>query len=151
MSSFVYHFKAFHEFKLELQSRNATFQSKLVFFSRDIKIWQMTLKNNKTPLLSYFKLCVSFHSHMSIQNGVTAWKLQIWVKIDDFFVPVDLEIWWMTLKHNRATLLCYFKLCVSFHRHLSIQNGVTVRKHPIWVEIGDFLSGATLILHRWPW
>ena len=27
------------------------------------------------------------------------------------FVPCDLEIWRMTLKNNRALLLCYFKLC----------------------------------------
>ena len=33
------------------------------------------------------------------------------------FVPCDLEIWWMTLENNRASLLCCFKLCVTFHSH----------------------------------
>ena len=55
-----------------------------------------------------------------------------------FFLPCDLAIWRMTLKNNRAPLLCYFKLCVSFHSHWWIQTGVTVRKRPIWVKFNDF-------------
>ena len=97
MSSFVHHFKAIGEFKLELQSGNAQFGSKLVFF-----------------------------------------------------VPCDLKIWWMTLKNNRAHLLSYFKLCASFHCHLSIKNGVTVQKRQIWIKIGDFLSRVTLHFEGWP-
>ena len=54
------------------------------------------------------------------------------------FVPCDLEIWWMTLENNRASLLCCFKLCAIFHSHRWIQTGVTVRKRPIWVKINDF-------------
>ena len=54
-----------------------------------------------------------------------------------FFVPCDLEIWRMPLKNNRAPLLCCFKLCASFHSHLWIQTGVTVRKRPIWVKFDD--------------
>ena len=46
------------------------------------------------------------------------------------FVPCDLEIWWMTLENNRASLLCCFKLCETFHSHWWIQTGVTVRKRP---------------------
>ena len=41
-------------------------------------------------------------------------------------------------KNNRAPLLCYFKLCASFHSHWWIQTGVTVRKRPIWVKFDDF-------------
>ena len=54
------------------------------------------------------------------------------------FVPCDLEIWWMTLENNRASLLCCFKLCATFHSHWWIQTGVTVWKHPIWVKFDDF-------------
>ena len=54
------------------------------------------------------------------------------------FVPCDLEIWWMTLENNRASLLCCFMLCVTFHSHWWIQTGVTVRKRPIWVKFDDF-------------
>ena len=68
-----------------------------------------------------------------------------------FFVPCDLKIWRMTLKNNRAHLICYFKLCASFHSHLWNQNEATVRKHQIWVKISDFLSRVTLKFYRWPW
>ena len=54
------------------------------------------------------------------------------------FVPCDLEIWWMTLENNRASLLCCFKLCATFHSLWWIQTGVTVRKRPIWVKFDDF-------------
>ena len=46
------------------------------------------------------------------------------------FVPCDLEIWWVTLENNKASLLCCFKLCATFHSHWWIQTGVTVRKRP---------------------
>ena len=95
IESFVHHFKAIREFKLELQSGNAQFGSKLVI------------------------LC-------------------------------PFEIWWMTLKNNRAHSLCCFKLCASFHSHHWIQTGVTVRKRPIWVEIDIFFSRVTLKFDGWP-
>ena len=97
----------------------------------------------KTILLHYIKLCASFQIHRQIQTGATVWKRSIRVKIGNF-VPCDLEIWWMTLKNNRAPLLCCFKLCASFHSHHWIQTGGTVRKRPIWVKIGDYLSPCDL-------
>ena len=54
------------------------------------------------------------------------------------FVLCDLEILWMTLENNKASLLCCFQLCVTFHSHRWIQTGVTVRKRPIWVKFDDF-------------
>ena len=70
----------------------------------------MTLKNNRAPLLCYFKLCAIFHSHQWVQTGVPFPKRPIWLKNDDFFVPCDLEIWQMTLEINRVPFLGYFKL-----------------------------------------
>ena len=160
--SFVHHFKAIGEFKLDLQSRNAQFGSKsAIFLSR------VTLKFDGWPwktighlfYLCHFKLCTSFHSHRWIKTKVTVRKRSIRVKISDLlsrvtfkfngwpwktighlfysassfmhhsvaigefklklqsgnaqfgsklaiFFPCDLEIWWMTLKNNRAPLLC---------------------------------------------
>ena len=94
-SSFVNYFKAISEFKLEWQSGNAQFRSKSVIF-----------------------------------------------------VPCDLEIPWMTLKNNRAPLLCYFKIWESFHSHLWIRTGVTVRKIPILGQNGFFFSPVTLKFDR---
>ena len=68
-----------------------------------------------------------------------------------FFVPCDIEIWWMTFKNNRAPLLYYVKLCASFQIHWWIQPGVTVWKHSIWVKIGNILSRVTLKFDGWPW
>ena len=68
-----------------------------------------------------------------------------------FLESCDLAIWRMTLKNNRAPLLCYFKLYASFHSHRWIQAGVTVRKRPIWVKIIDFFSRVTLQFDVWLW
>ena len=115
------------------------------FVPCDLEIWQMTLRNNRAPPQCHFKLLTWFHSHRSIQTGVTVRKRQIRVKIGHFFVPCDLEIWRMTWKNNKAPLLYYFKLCAS------IQTGVTIRTRQIWVKIGHFLSRVTLKFDRWPW
>ena len=63
-----------------------------------------------------------------------------------FLEPCDLEIWWMTLKNNRAPLLCCFQLCAWFHCHMWIQTGVRVRKRLSWV-----LTSVTLTFDLWPW
>ena len=146
----------------------------------DVEIWQMTLQNNRAPLLCYFKLWASFRSHWWIQTSITVRKRPIWVKFDNFksratlkydgwpcktighlfyatssflhhfiaigefklelqsgnaqsgsnsaiLAPCDPEIWRMTLKNNRAPLLSTIKLYASFHHHMWIQTGVTVR------------------------
>ena len=54
------------------------------------------------------------------------------------FAPCDLEIWWMTLENNRASLLCCMKLCATLHSHRWIQTRVTVQKRPIWVKFDNF-------------
>ena len=68
-----------------------------------------------------------------------------------FLEPCDLAIWRLTLKNNRAPLLCYFKLCAQFRSHWCIQTWVTVRKCPIWVKFDDFFSRVTLKFDGWPW
>ena len=74
-SSFVQHFIAIGEFKLELQSGNAQSGSNSAILAPcDLEIWRMTLKNNRAPVLSNIKLYVSFHHHMWIQTGVTVRK-----------------------------------------------------------------------------
>ena len=171
-SSFVHHFKSIGEFKLE--SGNAQFGLKLMIFVLcDLEIWWMTLKNNRAPLLYHIKFRASFQIHQWSQTCVTVRKRPIRIKIGDFllrvtlkfygwpwktighlfyttlssvlfFVLCDLKIWWMTLKNNRAPLLCHFKLWASFHSHQSIRTGAAVWKRPIWVKINVFLA-------MWPW
>ena len=84
-SSFLHHFVAIGEFKLELQSGNAQSGSNWRFLEPcDVEIWRMALQNNRAPLLCYFKLCASFRSHWWIQTSITVRKRPIWVKFDDF-------------------------------------------------------------------
>ena len=136
-------------FKLELHSGNFQFGSKsAIFCPVGLEIWQMTSKNNRVPFLCYLKLCASFHNHRWLQTWVTVRKRSIWVKIGNVFFTCDLEIWRMTLKKNRTTFLCYFKLCASFNSHQWIQARVTVRKRPIWIKIGDFFVPCDLEI-RW--
>ena len=67
-------------------------------------------------------------------------------QIQRFLEPCDLAIWRMTLKNNRAPLLSNIKLYASFHHHMWIQTGVTVRKRLSWV-----VTSVTLTFHLWPW
>ena len=129
-------------------------QIRRLFEPCDLEIWRMTLKNNRAPLLSNIKLCASFHHHMWIQTGVTLvnsnWRYSPETpnlgQIRWLFEPCDLEIWLMTLKNNRAPLLSNIKLCASFHHHMWIQTGVTVRKRLSWV-----VTSVTLTFDLWPW
>ena len=62
--------------------------------------------------------------------------------------PCDLEISRMTLKHNRALLQCYCKLCASFRSHRWFQTGDTVRKRPILGQNRRFLKPCDLAIWR---
>ena len=119
------------------------------FVPYDLQIWRMALKNNKVPLLCYFKFVHHFIAisqfKLELQSGNAQYRSNLW-----YFAPCDLEIWQMTLKNNRAPLLCYIKLCASFHRNQSIQPWVIVGKCQIRVNIGDFVFPVTLKFDRWP-
>ena len=52
----------------------------------------------------------------------------------------------MTFKNNRAPLLSIVKLYASFHHHMWIRTGVTVRKRLSWV-----VTSVTLTFDLWPW
>ena len=114
----------------------------------DLEIWRMTLKNNRAPLLCYFKLYASFRSPQWIQNGVTVRKRPIWVKIDDFFSRVTLQFDVWPWKTNRAPLLCYFKLWASFcsHQNDTLGGGNNIFllciKQCCWIMLGSH--------QRWP-
>ena len=89
--SFVRHFLAIGEFKLELQSGNSQFgQIRRFLEPCDLEIWRMTLKNKRAPLLSNIKLYASFHHHMWTQTGVTVRKRLSWVVTS---VTLTFDVW----------------------------------------------------------
>ena len=87
-------------------------QNQQFFVPCDFEIWRMTLKNNRTLLLCYIKLCASFESHGYIQTGVIVRKRLTWVKIDDVLV-----VWPWNLTDDLGKQQCTFSkehqaLCV---------------------------------------
>ena len=116
-SSFVHHFVAIGEFKLVLQSGNAQFGSNSTIFRASPET------PNSGQIRRFLEPCDLEMWWMTLKNN------------SHFF---SLEIWRMTLKNNRASLLSIIKLYASFHHHMWIQTGVTVRKRLIWVKFDDF-------------
>ena len=108
-------------------------------------------KKNRAPLLYHFKLCASFQSHRWIQIGITIRKRPIRVKIGDFFVPCDLEIWWMTSK----TIGHLFYTTLSFVHHFKAIGEFKLELQSGNVQFGSkssmFLSHMTLKFDGWPW
>ena len=136
-SSFVHHFVSIGEFKLELQSGNTQFGSNSMII-RAVRPWNLTddLEQGK---FEGFDSCDQPSNLTQLdQNG-------------GFFACVTLKFDWWPRKNNKARLLYYIKLCVSFQIDQWIQTGVTVRKRPIWVKFDDFLSPVTLQFDVWPW
>ena len=123
-----------------------------IFSPCDLDIWWMTPKNNRAPLLCYFKLFASFRSHWWIQTGVTVRKRLIWVKIDAFLSRVTLKFDGWPSK----TIGHLFYVTSSFVQHfvaidefkLELQSGV--RKRLIWVKINAFFIRVTLKFDGWP-
>ena len=110
ISNFVHHFIAICKCKMELQSGNAKFGSKsTIFVPCDLDIWRMTLKNNRAPLLCYFKLCASFHSHPLIQTAVTVRKRLSWVLTSvtlTFYLDLCMDI--TSVIGNRSFMILWW-------------------------------------------
>ena len=89
-SSFVHHFKSIGEFKLELQSRNAQFLSKLAII---YPVWPWNLmdelENNRAPLLYHIKLCASFKAIGEVKLELQSGNAQFGSK-SAIFCPVRL-------------------------------------------------------------
>ena len=115
------------------------------FVPCDLECGWMTLKNNRGPLLHYTKLCASFQSHQRIQTWVTVQKTPNSGQNRRFFVPCDLESWWMTLKNNRAPLLTYTS---SFVHHF-----VAIGEFKLELQSGNdqFGSKSAIFCPVWPW
>ena len=125
-------------------------QNRRLYVLCDLAIWRMTFKNNRAPLLCYFKLCASFQSHRSIQTGVTVRKRSIRVKIGDFLSRVTLEFdgWpWKTIRHlfyDSASFVHHSVTTGEFKLELQSGNAQIGSKSTI------FFSRVTLKFDGWP-
>ena len=142
MSSFVHYFKAISEFKLELQSGNTQFGWKSAIFvpSRvTLKFVGDLVKQQGTSSMVVQALCIISQPSLILNWSYSPETPNLG---QTRFFSCYLEIWWMTLKNNRAHFLCYFKLCTSFRSHQAIKNGVAVR------NIG---SKSGILCPMWAW
>ena len=166
----------------------------------DLELWQMNLKNYMVHLTCFYKLCVSFHSHLWIKIGVIIRKLSNQSQIIDFsacvtmkfyrwprktighlfytissfvhhfvavcdfkfelqsrnahfgskliffFVPCDIDIWWMTLK--KKTIEPLFYATSSFVHHFG-----AVCAFKLKLQFGNANFGSKLVIFcpLWPW
>ena len=104
-----------------------------------LEIWRLTLKNNRAPLLRYFKLWASFRSHLCIQTGVTVRKRPIWVKFDDFKSRVTLKFdgWpWKTIGH------------LFYDASSCVHDFIAICEFKLELESGNRLVGCWPL---WPW
>ena len=121
-----------------------------LFVQSDLEIRQITFKNNRTPLLCYFKLCASFQSHWSILTGVTVRARSIRDKIGDFLSRVTLEFdgWpWKTIGHlfyDSASFVHHFVTIGEFKLEVQSGNAQIGSKSTI------FFSSVTLKFDGWP-
>ena len=147
-SSFMHHFIIISEFKLKLQSGNAQFGSKSVIF-----LSRVTIKFDEWPWKTTERLfnATSSFMHHFVATGEFKLKLQSgnaqFGSKSTILELCDIEIWWMTLKNNRAPILSNIKLYASFHHHMWIQTGVTVRKRLSWVMTSMTLTFDLCLLH----
>ena len=77
-------------------------------------------------------------------------KSQFLVKID-IFCPCDLDIWRITLKNNRAPLLCYFNLYASFQAICEFKLEIQFGNAQFGSKSMNYFSRVTLKFDRWPW
>ena len=120
----------------------------------NLAIWHMTLKNNRAPLLCYFKLSFSMHHFVAIGDfklEIQSGNAQFGSKSMNVGAVWPCNLTYDIEKQFRAPLLCYFKLYASFRSHWWIQTGVTDQKRPIWVKINEFFSRVILQFDVWPW
>ena len=106
--------------------------------------WWMTLKNNRAPLLFYFKLCGSFCSHWWIQTGVTVWNPQTGSNSAIFLSRVTLKFdgWpWKTIGH-------LFHVASSFVHHFIAIGGFKLKLQSGNAQFGSKLA---IFFTVWPW
>ena len=111
------------------------------------EIWQMTLKYNRTPVLTYFKISASFRSHWWIQNWVTVRTRLIWVQIGKYYCP-------STLKFDSSPLKTIGHLLYATSSY--VHNFVAICEVKLELQSRNFwdkfvLTSVSLTFDLWPW
>ena len=152
MSSFVHHFIAISELKLELQFGNAKFGSKSVIFLSRVTLkfdgwsWK-TIRHLFYAALSFVHNFIAIGEfNLELQSG----NAQFGSKLKVFLSRATLKFdrWpWKMIGHLFYTTL-------SFVHHFIAINEFKlklVQKRLIWVKIDGLLSRVTLKIDTWTW
>ena len=132
-SSSMHHFVAISELSWSYSPERPNLgQNRRFLEPCDLAIWRMTLKNNMAPLLFYFNMS-SFVCHFAT-IGVLKLELQSRNAQFGSNSTIFRDVWPWNVKF------------ASFHHHMWIQTGVTVRKRLSWV-----VTSVTLTFDIWPW
>ena len=92
----------------------------------DLEISQMTLKNNRAPLLSIIKPYTWFHHHMWIQTGVIVRKRPRWVLTS---VTLTFDLWpWSFAWTSLLSLVITPEIFMMIRWWKHSQKGVTDRQ-----------------------
>ena len=108
------------------------------FFSPcDLEIRWMTLKNNRSPLLSNIKLYASFHHHMWIQTGVTVPIRLSWVMTS---VTLTFDLWpwhfaWISILSLVITPENFVMIRWKEHSEKGVTNRQTDRQKEVFLEL----------------
>ena len=126
-SSFVHHFVAIYEFKLELWSGKALIWVKIsnFFVPCELEISQMAFKNDREPLPCYIKLCASFHRHMWIQTGIVVQKRLNWA-LTPVTLTFDLWPWPLAWTSLLSMVITPENFMIHWQEHC--EKGVTDRR-----------------------
>ena len=114
----------------------------MIFLSHvTLKFDKSTLKNNRTPHLCCYKPCASFHSHQSIQTGVTDRKRQIRVKIGHLLSVRH----WNFVDDLEKTIEHLYHATSSFMHHIIAISEIKLQSGNIGiVNIGIFVVPCDL-------
>ena len=128
-SSFVQHFIAIGEFKLELQSGNAQSGSNSAILAPcDLEIWWMTLKNNRAPL-QHQAICIILSSYVN-SNWSYSPETKIWV-VTSVTLTFDLWPWpfaWTLPWSNVITPENFMMIRWWEHSQKGVTDGQTDRR-----------------------
>ena len=142
----MHHFTTISGFKFELQSGNTQIPSNLTIFCPcDLEISRMTLKTIGHLFYTHSSFMHHFIAIGGFRFELQSGNAQIGSNLTNFCLLWHLNLR-MTLKNNRAPLLCPFKLYASFRSHRWIPIWVTVRKRTNWL-----LITVTLTFDLWPY
>ena len=111
----------------------------------------MTLKNNRAPLQSYFKLCASFRSHRWFKTGDQSGNPQFGSKSMIFRAVWPCNLTYDLEKQLGTSSVLHQALCIISKPLVNSNWSYSPETANLGLNIDDFFSRVTLQFDVWPW